>query len=129
MGNQTNQKLKVHALNAISEQHRMKTGRLKRLFNQFDSGNKGWLNKTDVIKMSCKALRRDSDFLDGRNNSWKLAVWTPCLISCFVKRNKDFRNAFDEIDVDYNGRISEKEFVHYCLRNDDVYEMMIKALD
>jgi Ca2+-binding EF-hand superfamily protein len=131
MGNKTTFKLleTLNAMNATNEQCRMKTARLQRLFNQFDSGNKGWLNKADIAKMGCKARRQNSDFLDGQKNPMELILWAPSLVSRFIVRNKRFQAAFDELDADDDGRISREEFVLYFLQKDDWYEQIILALD
>src|SRR4051794_28669051 len=87
MGNKAAFKLQK-TLNALSEERRVKTARLQRLFNQFDSGNKGWLSKADMIKMGCKARRRDSDFLDEKN-PMKFALFAPSPVSlCEIKSFK-----------------------------------------
>lgn len=126
MGNQLTQTINEIGDAIIQDQQRR--AELGRLFNQFDSNNKGWLSETDMVKMICKATRRRSS-IDVRENPMELILWTPRLIACCFVRTETFTDIFDEADADQDGRISRREFIAYAMEQESRYNLLIRALD
>ncbi|UJR13778.1 hypothetical protein I4U23_000788 [Adineta vaga] len=104
MGNKATRAIRqIH--NALSAERRRKKAQLRRLFDQFDIADMGWLNKTELATMVSTAIRQDPDVHDSRLKRMKLLSWMSPVISSVLVRTM----LFDEMDANGDGRVSRKE--------------------